>query len=51
MQDKVDSGAGTLHRVEVQDVSFAELDAIEYIGNILAPARREVIHAAYLFPT
>ncbi len=48
VQDEVHAGAGFVHRVEVGNVGFAEVDAVLNVGEIFAFAGGEVVDAAHL---
>ncbi len=49
MQDEVHSGTGFVHRVEVGDVGFAEVDSVQNVGKVFAFAGGEVVDATHLF--
>ena len=48
MKNEIDTGACFMHGVEIDDVGFSEVDAIENIVEIFAFPGGEVIDAAHL---
>ena len=48
MEHEVDSGAGFVHGVEVENVGLAEVDAIENVGDVFPLAGGVVVDATHL---
>ena len=49
MQDIVYVLAGTLHGVEVEQISFAEINAMQNFYEVLPPAGGEIIYSPHPF--
>jgi hypothetical protein len=47
MENEPDVLAGALTRIDLTNAPFQELDATQYVRDILPPARREVVEDPY----
>ncbi len=51
MKNEIHSRTGRAHRIEIDKVSLAQVDAIPNLRQVLAFPRREIVHAPYLLAT